>query len=596
MGRHRDVAGVPDDDGRDLPLAVGQDRRRGRAGAFAALAAAFAIVLGLGVTGWYIIGNQANCAGGEIVLEVAVTPELLDPINQLAEEFDNEGHEVDGTCIATEVRGEDPDNVAYGITNTGPTTGDTDSDVWIPDSSLWTNLVQREAGEAAVNDTGTPIAHSPLILAQPEEAAEEGETESIERLVPTTAPESGEQQEREVSVIDPPRSASGLATLALISSTIGEEEEESQPELTAALQALQRSAVPNEQTAFDTLGSGGDPPPLMVLSEQSAWRFNSEHEDAPAHVSYPEGGSYTLDYPYLARGEDPEVGRATEEFRSWLTSDNAQEVIQQNGFRSPDGTADTDVLTSDAGFQEEAPKNLPTPSDDAVAELTQAWNRMNLDTRLLTIVDVSGSMAEHVPGTDMNRMEVTSEASVEGLTLFPESSELGQWVFSTDLDGDTDHRELSPIRELGETVDGQTHREAMTEELRDIEPKPDGDTGLYNTYLAAYREMSQTYKNDRVNAILMLTDGEDDTDEGISLDTLLSEIEDESSEDQPIPIMTIAFGPSIDPEPLDKIAEATGGGSYTTEDPTEIGEIFLKAFSLRLQESGEEGGEEGGDG
>ncbi|RNL83533.1 VWA domain-containing protein [Halostreptopolyspora alba] len=571
-----------------MPLAVGHDRRRrSRAGAFAALAGAFAIVLGLGITGWYVIGNQASCGGDEIVLEVAVAPELVGAINALAEDFDEEEHEVDGRCVTTEVRGEDPDNVTYGITNTGPTTGDTESDVWIPDSSLWVNLVQREASEAAINDTGTPVAHSPLILAQPGGAAEDNETEPIENLVPTDAPaaESG----RDVRVIDPLRSASGLATLAMISSTIDDQAED-QPELTAALQALQRGAMPNEETAFDTLGAGDDPPPLMVLSEQAAWRYNTEHGGS-AHVSYPKGGSHTLDYPYLIRGEDPVVSRAAEEFRAWVTSSESRAVVRKNGFRSPDGAADTDVLTPEAGFQEEAPENLPTPSDDTIAELTQSWNRMKLDTRLLTILDVSGSMAQPVPGTDMNRMEVTTKASGEGLTLFPETSKLGQWEFSTDLDGDTDHRELTPIRELGETVDGQTHREVMTENLESLEPS-NGDTGLYNTILAAYREMSRTYEADRVNAILMLTDGQDDTDDGISKNELLSALEEESSKDKPIPVITIAFGPSIDPEPLEEIADATGGGAYTTEDPTEIGDIFLKAFSLRLQGQGEDAGQD----
>ncbi|MBB4930154.1 hypothetical protein F4561_000974 [Lipingzhangella halophila] len=587
MGRHRDVAGKDEGGDRDLPLAVGHSRRRrGRAGAFAALAGAFAIVLGLGITGWYVIGNQTRCGGNEVVLEVAVSPELVPAVSSLAEGFDDEEHEVDGRCVSTDVRGEDPDNVAYGITNTGPTTGDTDSDVWIPDSSLWANIVQRDAGEAVITDTGTPVAHSPLILAQPADAGEEDEAESIENLVPTTATEAGEG--RDVRVIDPLRSSSGLATLALVSGAINDEEE-GQPELTAALQALQRGAMPNEQTAFDTLGSNDDPPPLMVLSEQAAWRYNTKHGGDSAHVSYPEGGSYTLDYPYLVRGEDPVVSRAAELFRGWLTKEDSRAVIQQNGFRSPDGAANSDVLTTEAGFQEDPPENLPTPSDDSIARLTKAWNQMKLDTRLLTIIDVSGSMASAVPGTDMNRMEVTTQASIEGLTLFPETAELGQWVFSTDLEGDVDHRETLPVRELGESTDGQNHREAMTAALEEMEPEPDGDTGLYNTYLAAYREMLQSYKPDRRNAILMLTDGEDDAEDGISLDELLSTLEEESSDDKPIPIISIAFGPSIDPEPLEKIAEATGGASYTTEDPREIGEIHLKAFSLRLQEPEEDG-------
>ncbi|WP_046471423.1 substrate-binding domain-containing protein [Allosalinactinospora lopnorensis] len=582
MGRHRDEDEKAADSGSELPLAVGRDRRRrGRSSAFIALAAAFAIVLGLGITGWYVISGERGCGGQEVTLSVAVSPELVPAINKLASGFNSERYDVDGRCVKAEVRGADSANVAYGVTGGGPTTGDTDSDVWIPDSSLWANLVKRDSGEAVITDTGTSVANSPLILAQPAEAAEwDDEAGSLQNLVPTSAPTT--EPTRDVRVIDPVRSASGLVTLALISGAI-DDTEEGQPELIAALQTLQRGATPNEEAAFDALSTGKGPPSVLVLSEQAAWRYNTEHEEAPAYVSYPEGGSYTLDYPYLVRSEDPTISRAAELFRVWLTRDGAHGTLQAEGFRSPDGTADTDVLTEDAGFRDAPPENLPTPSDNSVAKLTQAWNQLKLDTRLLTIVDISGSMLNSVPGTDKNRMEVTTESATQGLSMFPEDAELGIWEFSTDLNGKLDYRETSPIQELSSTTDGTSHRERIADDLSRMEPKPTGDTGLYNTYLAAYREMSRSYKADQVNAILMLTDGEDDTDDGISLNQLLSTLEQESTEEQPVPIISIAFGPEVDREPLEQIAEATDGAAYTTDDPTEIGEIFLKAFSLRLQ-------------
>ena len=107
--------------------------------------------------------------------------------------------------------------------------------------------------------------------------------------------------------------------------------------------------------------------------------------------------------------------------------------------------------------------------------------------------------------------------------------------------------------------------------------------------LAAYQEMSRTYQPDRTNVILMLTDGDNDNPGGLGLDELMTQIESLASPSRPIPVITIAFGPDVQNlEPLQEIAAATGGAAYMTEDPTEIGEIFLQAFSLRISEDTEQ--------
>src|SRR5690606_18331386 len=99
---------------------------------------------------------------------------------------------------------------------------------------------------------------------------------------------------------DPVRSSSGLATLALISNTIDDADQEGRPQLVAALQSLQKGATPTEEAAFEAFAeqsSGDGADPVLVLSEQAALRYNHDHGDAPAHVRYPKGGSYSLDYP-----------------------------------------------------------------------------------------------------------------------------------------------------------------------------------------------------------------------------------------------------------------------------------------------------------
>ncbi|TQN30940.1 von Willebrand factor type A domain-containing protein [Haloactinospora alba] len=564
----------------------GRRRRRG-GGAVAALAGAAAILLGLGVTGWYVLNNWGGCSGQDLALDVAVSPDLVPAMDEIATRFNEAQHNVDDRCVTADVRGVDPANVAYGITGTGPSTDDAESDVWVPDSSLWTTIVENEAENTTFTDTGTSVATSPLVLAQPEGTTDDAAPSSWKELVPTEAP--GNNADANMRLMEPTRNSSGMATFALIADAIGAQAAEESPQFVAAIQSLQQGAAPDKSTAFTALSEYSDgTPPLMALSEQAAWRYNTENSDSPAHVRYPEGGTYTLDYPYVVRDTSTALAQAAERFRETLTKEPAQNTLTSKGFRSAEGEADTDALTEEFGFQEDPPEDVPAPSAQKVQDLTSAWNQFKLDSRMLTIVDVSGSMLEPVPGTDMNRMEVTRKTAIEGLDMLPPGSELGLWRFSVKINNDLDYEELLPVADLsGDAEGGATYKEAMAAEWRNLEPVPDGDTGLYDTYLAAYRQMARSYQSDRVNSILMFTDGNNDDEDSIELDKLVETLKKESDPEQPIPIFTIAFGPDIDPEPLERISEVTGGAAYTTEDPAEIGDIFLEAFAQRLSPPGD---------
>jgi Ca-activated chloride channel family protein len=495
--------------------------------------------------------------------------------------------------VRANVRQADSANVAFGITGAGATMGDTDSDVWIPDSSVWPRLVQSQAGDAVITETGTSLARSPLVLTELAEFAEADDDETTWMdVVPTSAP--GEEAERVVRVVDPARSSSGLGTLYLLHGAL----EESTPDadtfnahMTAALQSLHQGASADEEAAFLALSGGSaQAPPVMVLSEQAVWRYNAAHTEAPAQPGYLSDGTYFLDYPYIVRSEDSEITRAAEVFRTTVRSDEAAERFLDEGFRGPEGDLDGSVLTEDAGFREGEPEELPTPSEGSITELTRFWNQLKMDSRVLTIVDISGSMLAEVPGTGLTRMQVAGAASAEGLQMFSDTSELGLWEFSTNVNNGLHYQEIAPIRELQATDDsGNDHRDVIGGALQGLEPMPQGDTALYETYLAAYQEMSRTYRPDRTNVVLMLTDGDNDNPGGMELEELMSQIDDLSSPSRPIPIITIAFGPDVQNlEPLQEIAAATGGAAYMTEDPTEIGDIFLQAFSLRIASDDEE--------
>ena len=126
-----------------------------------------------------------------------------------------------------------------------------------------------------------------------------------------------------------------------------------------------------------------------------------------------------------------------------------------------------------------------------------------------------------------------------------------------------------------------TQRTQMLAKIGGIAPNPKGDTGLYDTILAAYQEVKKDWDPGRVNSIVMMTDGDNDDANGISHEQLLAQLKQLADPKKPIQVIVIGIGPSVNPAPLEQITKTTGGGVFVAEDPAKIGEIFLKAISLR---------------
>jgi Ca-activated chloride channel family protein len=83
-----------------------------------------------------------------------------------------------------------------------------------------------------------------------------------------------------------------------------------------------------------------------------------------------------------------------------------------------------------------------------------------------------------------------------------------------------------------------------------------GDTALLDAVDLAYGSLQRRADTERINAIVVMTDGLENHS-SISLKKLLSKLE--SQEDVPVVVFCIAYGKDADRATLQRIAEATGG-------------------------------------
>lgn len=514
------------------------------------------------------VGSHADGCRAEAIT-VAATAAIAPAVERTARRYNART-----TCARVTVTREEPSDVAGVLSGQGSSPGAATPDAWIPDSSLWLPVARRtRLGAAAVGSTGTSIASSPLVLATPR-GRSSGEA-SWRLLLSSSLPGTGARRPAErVRFLDPTTQAAGLGALALALQASGPGKS-GLGTFAVTLYSDLGSALPDEKAAYEAMFRGGDPPTAVVLSEQAVWRHDHSDPKRPVEAHYPKDGALSLDFPYVSVTTDRERARTVRDFGTALAQSQAREELQSLGLRTPDGVAGAG-FGAKYGVTAEAPAPTRPQNPVTVGRILQMWQRTVLGARMLILLDVSPSMADPVPDSGDTRIRATGRAAIEGLHILSDNSQVALWEFATRLDGDSDYRQLVPYRQLTQKVGVGTQRDALINAFNATQPVQGRRTGLYDSVLAAYRQAVRTYQPDRNNVLVVLTDGMNyDPGHTSLLQTMLKQLAKIGDPLKPVAIVPIAFGPDIDPDPLQQIARATGGQAFVTTDVRQIEQVFL---------------------
>ncbi|PZG16785.1 ABC transporter substrate-binding protein [Nonomuraea aridisoli] len=549
------------------------------------LAGAVAMAVLLGVAAFVIFNRDQDCSGGKLPLRVVATPEIQPALNKIAADYNKAMHSIDDKCVEVTVAEEESARTANAVA-----AGKATADFWVADSSLlMESMRETSAGEELPQVEGS-IATSPVVLA----AAKSSASRLTDTLQPSwsamisaanVANVDGPGRKVRVLALDPQKSSAGLAALLAAAGTARESGQDK--ELVGALKELSGQLASDSAALLASLTvKSGSKVPIGVSSEQAIYAHNTEKPQSQVVALYPKEGTLSLDYPVTILTEDPSVLKAAADFKQALATESAKQTLRAAGFRTDEGKAG-EVLTKAKGFDPESPAALDPPDGATVARVVQTWSRLNLGSRLLALLDVSGTMALPVPGTGMTRMQAINKIATEGLALFPPDSDIGLWSYSTHLDGQgKDYKELVSVGPLAETVDGVLRKDMMVRTLATLQAKATGDTGLNDTIKAAYTELTKTYKEDKVNTLLILTDGagNDDPDGGVTNAQLLQFLKKTYNPKRPISILLIAFGPEArkGKQQMDALAKAAGGEAYIADDVLQVRDFFLQGMERRI--------------
>lgn len=531
-------------------------------------------LLVLGLLGWFTYDFlsdrlQASSCDTTTLLNVTASPDIAPVIARTARNLSTED-----TCYRVQVSNRESATTAEALVVSD---GTEQPDVWIPDSTVW--LQRAEArGAFAAQVSGTSIASSPVVMGLTEDMATElGWPEKAL----TWADVLG-SQELALGMPDPALEPVGVSVLYGVHELLKAEPDPAAA-ITTQLRRLSDNTMPAESDLFDRLpGTASELTPLdgFFVSEAAVLRQNAKPNAVPMVAVYAQPAVPALDYPYVVLPDTPAQKRsAAEKFLTVLMTQTTADALSDAGFRTPDGEmlrkrGDEERTTS----AKMTPAELPSSED--VDALLNEWSGVNLSGRVQVLLDVSGSMAEPVPGTGRNRMAVTLQAAELGIGLMKQTTKLGIWLFSTNLDGDKDYKELLPVASIAEQ-----RSSGAIGKIRQVQAIPNGATGLYDSTLAAYRAARQNFEPGRINTVVVMTDGRNEDPNSISRDQLLAELAKLQDPQRPIRIVGIGIGPDIDVGELQAIAGATGGQAFTTPDPTKIGDIFYAALSRVLCQS-----------
>jgi Ca-activated chloride channel family protein len=572
------------------------------------------------------LGDPGDC----IVADLSVSPEKVDLLTRLAEDFNDSDATVGGTCVFARVQSKSSGGAAQ-LLATG---WDEEADgprpaIWSPAASTWGAVLnERLAAEGDAPMTGDDFVSfqlTPLVIAMPEPMARAlgWPNEALgfaDILALSQDPEGWAAYGRpewgpfRLGKTNPNFSTSGLSALIAQAYAANDKteglslEDLSKPATGQFAEQIESSVVHYGDTTLTFLNNwyradqAGNPfryVSAVAVEEKSVIDYNSGNPDGvlqegeeprepkvPLVAIYPEEGTLYSDNPLFvldAEWVSDDEAAGAELFIDFVQRRENQEQILRYGFRpgNPD-VALADPIGADNGVDPDQPQTLlEVPEPEVLTQLLDDWEDQRKPARVLLLMDVSGSMDETAdPETGATKLELAKQATINALGDFNDDDEVGLWVFTTDLageDGATEYLEVVPTGRIGDV------REKLENRLSDLLPL--NGTPLYSATQAAYEHQVEGFDPSRINAVVLLSDGVNDDgepdDDRDQLEELLSVLSDrpEGQQDQAVRVFTISYGDNADLPTLRRIAEASQAALYDSSDPRSINRVFVAVVS-----------------
>ncbi len=565
-----------------------------------------------------------------ITVDTAVSSEKVELLTDLAESFNSSDQAtVDGECIYVEVRSKASGGAATALAEGWDEASDGPRPViWSPAASSWGTILNQRLSEAGdepmAPEDPTPFMLTPLVIAMPEPMAEAlgypDQPIGWRQILDLATSETGwadyghpEWGQFKLGKTNPNYSTSGLSALiaqtyAATGTTSGLSTEDlANPTVVQYGTDIESSVVHygditmtflNNWFRADRRGTALTYASAVAVEEKSVIDYNSGNPDGvlsqgeepreprtPLVAIYPTEGTLYSDNPFFILDADwvsSEQRRAAEKFQAFVQQPENQERVLEYGFRpgNPAVRVGAPIEAANGVDPSQPSTLLEVPSGQVMQGLLDAWAVQRKGARVLMVLDVSGSMGEPADPDDPNgptKLDLAKKAVIEGLDDFKSDDLVGLRVFTTDGNDNPVVTDLSPIAPIG------AQRESLIRQVDSLIPL--SGTPLYQVTQDSYDQMLETYDPDLINAVILLTDGQNDdgspSDDARQFADLLADVKNNSDGESArnVRIFTLAYGTGTDPVELRQIAEASNAAAYQAGDATTINKVFAAVVS-----------------
>ena len=519
------------------------------------------ILLACGMVAWLSSAGSETPTPSAATLQLAYSPEKDALMQDVVASFNRAGFKTPKghpmSVVATKMEAADIVDAARAGQFTAVS----------PDSSFWLSQIDQGLDRPLVGES-TRFAVTPIVIAMwSDTAASLGYPQKAlgwQDLLAKAKSDSNFRWSHPST-----SSASGLlATLAEFYAGAGKTrnltEEDAKARATldyvAALEKTVRYYGEGEQATIDqVLAKGRNYLDAFVVSERMVVYVNSKSQNKLTAI-YPSEGTLWQDHP-LALLEQPgltdDQRLVYSRLRDYVISPEIQKLVLQYGYRPVDLNLRLDdpasPIRAQNGVDPTQPQTtLQMPSPAVLDVVQSAWYLTKRPANIFLVVDTSGSM-EGDKLTETKSALNTFLDQVQG-----ESDRVGMVPFSTTVYGTV------PLQDV------MTNRDALKAHVDGL--SANGRTGLFDAVAYAYDNLQQRAERDRINAIVVMTDGIENAS-SLNLSGLTQKLKQGNQKGVPVVVFCIAYGSDADLNVLTSIAEATGGQARRA-DPDTIRKLY----------------------
>lgn len=275
----------------------------------------------------------------------------------------------------------------------------------------------------------------------------------------------------------------------------------------------------------------------------------------PLVALYPKEGTFWHEHPFgivNAPWVTEEQQIAARVFTDFMLTPTIQERVMAQGFRpaNPDVPLTYPFVVENGVEPNNGAINvLDVPEEDVISAVQESWAFVKKQADIWLLIDVSGSMQ------DDNKLEQAKTAAISFVENMELQNRVGLAIFSDNVEV---RLELGNVETNGSQI--QSHIQSL---------RAEGGTELFAAIEQIVALATDNASEDRIRAVVILSDGEDTGDSGVTLNDAIQSITASGDSLNPVIVIPVAYGANADIQALNSIARSSNT-SVQSGDPESI--------------------------